>query len=210
MSRRVVMIATGVALAVMVIWYFILWSPASADLEDARERTEAAEDEADLLQIRLQRLQDLQDRAPVLQSRLEELRAAVPDTPDLARFILESDEAANRSGIDFVSISPSPPAAPTEPGGPAVINVSINALGGYFQTLDFLNRLADLDRVIVIDTLSVSASTQGGIVELNATISGRLFVTEATLVGDAGEGAVPGATTTSTVAQPTTTSAGAA
>ena len=208
MNRRVLLVAAGGGVVVLLLWFFMLWSPRSSSLSDAQDRRQQAQDEADRLELRLRRLLTLQDQAPELRSELEDLRAGVPDDPNLAAFILEADDAASQSGIDFVSISPNEPVAADAPGGPAVINLSISAIGGYFQTLDFLNRLADLDRLVVIDSLSISAAVQAGTVELNSSISGRMFVAELPVTSGApgadGAGAGSSATTT-TVAGATTT-----
>lgn len=211
MNRRVVLIAAGGGVVVLLLWFFLLWSPRSSDLSDAEDQHQAAQDEADRLELRLRRLLTLQDQAPELRSSLEALRAAVPDDPDLAAFILEADDAATQSGIDFVSITPNEPSAAEAPAGPAVIDLSISAIGGYFQTLDFLNRLADLDRLVVIDSLGISASAQAGIVELNTSISGRMFVAElppGTGVPSAGD-ADAGSSATTAPETTTTTAASA-
>jgi Tfp pilus assembly protein PilO len=205
-----VLVAAGGGVVVLLLWFFMLWSPRSSDLSDAQDRVQQAQDEADRLELRVRRLLTLQDQATELRSELEDLRAAVPDDPNLAAFILEADDAASQSGIDFVSITPNEPVAAEAPGGPAVVNLSISAIGGYFQTLDFLNRLADLDRLVVIDSLSISAAVQAGTVELNSSIAGRMFLAELPVTsgvpGGAGGDAGSSATTT-TIPESTTTTA---
>lgn len=198
MNRRVLMIAAGVSVGLVLLWFVALWGPRSSELDDARERSQLAEDEAQRLQIRLQRLEGLEERAPALRSDLEELRAAVPDGPELASFILSADDAASRSGISFVSITPGVPSQPDDEAAPAEMSITVNAAGGYFQTLDFLNRLYDLDRVLVIDNLTVASSNQGGVVELTTTVAGRIFTTEAPAVAPGDEAG--GEATTTTVA----------
>jgi hypothetical protein len=129
----------------------------------------------------------------------------VPDTPNLAEFILDTNAAAAESGISVVSITPTPPAEDAEAGTPS-IHVQLDVTGGYFQVIDFLNRLNQLPRILVTDTLTVTADPDAtGPPELTASIGGRLFVTTVTDVseGPAGEG---GSTTTTTAAGGATSS----
>src|SRR5205823_1734241 len=125
----------------------------------------------DTLQDQLTRLRASKRDEPLKRSQLETLRVAVPDDPNLAQFILDANDAASRSGIEFLSITPSPPAPPTAtpaaaatpapgtttatstPGAtapgvsagagaaPVPVRLSLSITGGYFQVLDFVNRL---------------------------------------------------------------------
>lgn len=212
MSRRTILAGIGAALAVLVLWYLFLWSPRSSALTDARDRREEAQAEVERLRVRLQSLEALQEQAPRLRSQLEKLRVAIPDQPNLAQFILEANEAARLAGIEFISITPSEPAPPTEvaPGSaaaaagtpPAEIRLGISIRGGYFQVLDYMNRLADLSRIVVIDSIGISGATaeSGSGIELSVTIAGRMFIVEALA-----EGGVPTTTTTTTAPGATTT-----
>ena len=60
-------------------------------------------------------LRSLQQEEPQKRAQLEALRVAIPDEPNLAQFILDANTAANVSGIQFLSIHPSPPSAETGP-----------------------------------------------------------------------------------------------
>ncbi|MCZ7526104.1 MAG: GspMb/PilO family protein [Acidimicrobiia bacterium] len=90
-------------------------------------------------------------------------------------------------------MNPAPPSP--SPGAPSVINLSMQIEGGFFQLLDYLNRLEDLDRLVVVDSLAINAQEQTSSPSptLSVTLSGRMF-TRAT-VTPAG-----GVTTTTTTA----------
>ena len=213
MNRRVLLVGAAAALAVLVLWYLLLWSPRSSDIEKAKDRQQAAESALQELRIQAQRLEDARRSEAATRARIEQLRQAIPDEPNLAQFILDANDAANQSGIDFLSIAPTPPAAAATPaaGGapaPAEINLGITITGGYFQMLDFVNRVNRLTRIVVVDSLNVSTGTGG---ELSVQLTARMFVTsvpagESTPATGA-NGAPAGATTTTTVAGATTTTA---
>jgi len=204
-NRRVALIAGGVGVAFLAVWFLLLWSPQGKRLDEAKGQREEAQSTNEELEVSLARLRDLEERRPQLEADLDALAAAVPETPDLATFILAADEAAERSGVDLNGVTPSKPTAeaasstPTtdttaeaaagEAGAtaaaPAAITLTLDATGGYFQALDFLNRLDDLPRVVVVDTLNLSSGGEGGdaeatgsTAELTISVSARMFTSE--------------------------------
>ncbi|HUP70126.1 MAG TPA: type 4a pilus biogenesis protein PilO [Acidimicrobiales bacterium] len=216
MNRRAWLFAGLASLLVLALWYFFLWSPRNDDLEKAKDRTEAAQSTNRDLESRIQRLKAAQRDEPRLRARLERLRTAIPDEPKLAELIIDVNDAAVRSGIDFLSIAPARPAvaAPAAAGAPgatpaaagpapAEIQLSLSITGGYFQVLDFLNRLDALPRLVVTDTLTLSGDNFG---RLSTGVTGRMFVNPSAVAPAPG---TPGVvtTTTTTVASSTTTSA---
>ena len=220
LNRRL-LIPLGVGVAVLVLWFVALWGPQGSALSSARKRASDATAQRETLRDQLRRLQDSQRNQPLKQSQLETMRVAIPDDPNLAQFILDANDAASRSGIDFLSITPSLPTASsagpgsTVPGGgsatPIPIRIGMTVAGGYFQVLDFVNRLDKLPRIVVVDNISLStAAATTAIPQLQATLAARIFTTSATPVsgattGGGGGGAAPGATTTTTGPGATTT-----
>lgn len=207
MSRRAILIGAAAAVLVLVLWWFLLWSPQRDRIGDAKERREAAEQQIAQLRVTLSRLQELQREETLKRSQIEQLRVAVPDQPNLAQFILDANEAADRAGIEFLSITPSPPAAGAA-GSPSSIGLSISVTGGYFQVLDFVNRLTDLPRIVVIDNLSLNAGEGAA---LTVSIAGRMFTTatEITPAPAPTTTVAPGGAATTTTIAATTTTAGA-
>lgn len=205
MTRKIALVAVGASLTLFAAWFVLLWGPQGGDLADAQEREEVAAAANAELELRRDRLVAAQADAPVLQARVETLRVAIPDSPNLAQFILDANDAATASGVDFLSISPAPPAASVEPGLPSSINLSISVDGGYFQVLDYLNRLDAMDRIVVVDTLGLTPTggEDGGPVGLSVSVAARMF-TNATPAGLPGDVPAP-ATQASTEVTTTTT-----
>ncbi len=254
MNRRVLLIAAGTAVALVAVWLLLLWSPQGAKLDAARKRQAEAEDANGALALRIERLRDLRARRPELEADLVALRSAVPESPELDDFLLDTDAAADRSGVDITSVSPGKPAAPGDDAAgttgaaapapaatapapadaagatagtpPSAISLSLDASGGYFQILDFINRLDDLPRIVVVDSLSLSGGGSGDASasgtgdtavtggtsssELTMSITARMFTTAppAPPEGEAAEAG--GATTTTTTTAPSGATAGGA
>lgn len=154
------LIAGFVVLA--LLWWFVLWSPTSKDLEDTQQQTESAEREQGSLRATLARLQSLARNAPQQEATLRRLEAAVPDSPDLAAFIIAANRIATEAGIEFLSIAPSPPATDPASGGTSTIKLEISIRGGFFQVLEYLNRLEGLERIVVVDTINLGSDASGG------------------------------------------------
>lgn len=174
MSRRLALIGFGAAGVLLVLWFLLLWGPQGGRLDDAKARRAAAENQNGTLEVRLARLQEAQERAPQLLADLERLRAAVPDDPALAQFILDANTIAEDAGVEFLSIAPGVP-SPSLTGGPPVVNLQIAVNGGYFQVLDYLDRLDALSRVVVVDSLTLTPATEEGEVNIGVQLSARMF-----------------------------------
>jgi Tfp pilus assembly protein PilO len=222
MNRRL-LIPLGIGVVVVILWFVALWGPQSSALSAARKRKNDALQQGATLRDQLTRLQQARRDQPLKQSQLETLRVAIPDDPNLAQFILDANDAASKAGIDFLSITPTPPTAagaattPTTVAGgtaaaggaaPVPIKIAMTATGGYFQVLDFINRLNSLPRLVVVDGLTLGAQAQSTAAQLQVSLQERIFTTSSRPVagatGGAG-GATPGATTTTTAPGATTT-----
>jgi Tfp pilus assembly protein PilO len=189
-TTLIAFVAGGIV--IVLLWYFLLFSPTSKDLNDTRNEVSTAQSQKEELQNTIRRLKALSRNATQQAATLRTLRAGIPPNPDLGAFILAANDIATASGIEFLSISPTPPVANTAIGPKTVIAVSIQVNGGFFEVLDYLNRFEDLDRIVLIDTLNVSAGgdasstaggsstpgssgTSGAAPTLSVTLTGRMF-----------------------------------
>jgi Tfp pilus assembly protein PilO len=175
-NRTALLFALG-ALAIIGLWWFFVYSPAGDELDDVRAEREAAEQQTAGLQAQRDQLRDIEERGPEIDAQLMALEGLVPATPDLASFILSANEIALQSGIDWLSITPSEPQADAATGL-GTINMQIAIEGGFFQTLDYLNRLEDLQRLVVVDSVSLSGASDaaaGGAPSLSTSLVARMF-----------------------------------
>jgi Tfp pilus assembly protein PilO len=190
------MFAGGAALALLAVWFLLLWSPKGSELSDAKERKTAAEQKVSELELKVARLEDAQEHEPELLATYDRLASAVPADPQLAQFILETNDAAAKAAVDFISITPAPVAVPKRPGQPPVIGIKLSISGDYFATLNFLDRLADLPRIVVLDEVQFRPSTDNA--KLGAELSGSIFTTQVPVPKTPTVASIPGASTTTT------------
>ncbi len=182
MNRKLTLIAAGVSLLMLLGWWFLMWSPAGSDIAAADVQFQASQAEAQSLQVQLERLQATEARMPELQSRFQTLNAAIPDSPDMAEFSFLVTQASEASGLDFLTLTATPPRGADGISGLMAVDIQLTGVGGYFQMLDFINRLQASSRVFVINDLTLASAPTteeeelAGPTDLNVTISGQLFV----------------------------------
>jgi Tfp pilus assembly protein PilO len=226
-GRGVLIAIIAGAVIFVVVWYLLLFAPASSELSDTKDEVAAAEDQKQELEGQIARLKELSNNQTQQQADLNALRAAIPPTPDLGAFILQANEIASASGVDWLSISPSPPTATTTSANSSIA-ISMQIEGGFFQLLDYLNRMEDMERLVIVDSVSISTGGEGestaggsgttfdegsgGAPGLSVTLTGRMFTGQAaaapgTTTG--GTATAGGGTTTPTPSTPSPTSTGA-
>jgi len=120
MNRRVLLAVIGGTLAIILLWWFAIYSPKRSATASAKSEREAAEARGRDLEVTVARLKELDRNRPQTEADLRALNAAIPATPDLATFILSANEIASQAGVDFLSIAPSPPAQAAAAGVEAV------------------------------------------------------------------------------------------
>jgi Tfp pilus assembly protein PilO len=175
MKGRAIALGVLATLVVVLIWNLVVFSPKGRTLSNAKKDTQSAQQIGSSLRATLTRLQDISRNGPEIAAQLDKLSAAVPASPDLDGFILSANQIAVTSGIDWLSVSPSVAQAGTN--GPSVIPVSIQIKGGFFQVLDYLNRLEDMGRLVVVDGINISstAASGGGPPILSVSLTARMF-----------------------------------
>jgi Tfp pilus assembly protein PilO len=192
----------GVLLGIvlLLVWNLLIFAPKGRDLSKAKKATAASLQIQSNLRTQLNHLVEISHNGPEIAAELDKLSAAVPAAADLDGFILSANQIAVQSGIDWLSVSPGVVQAGTT--GPSVIPLSIQINGGFFQVLDYLNRLEDMGRLVIVDGINVTAAAAAGTgasVEptgppnLAVTLTGRMF-TRAAPTTPGGGSPTPGAT----------------
>lgn len=160
MKRQPLIIVAAVTVVALLAWFFLLYKPIGDDISSADKRTETAKSELTSLDSQLRELRGV--NVSDLKAQKAKIDAAVPAEPDLAQFILDADDIATESGVDWVSINPSPPAAVS--GGPTTIALQIQIQAGFFQLLDYLRNLQQdssatksIGRLVIVDSINISA-----------------------------------------------------
>lgn len=196
MSRRGPIVAGVVFAIVAILAVVLLVLPKMNEVKRAEDELIAAQDQELTLQAQLQSLQEAQVGAPETKRAIRQLESQVPPTADLPALIRLLREAADRSAVDFFSVSPGSPVVAAA-GGYSTITTSISVTGKYFTVVEFLYRLETLPRAAKVMSISIAA---GGAAE-GTTLTGSPAVTMTLTVEfyttdvSAGPGSIPGPTT---------------
>ena len=177
-QNKSTLIAVFAAIGVALLWYVALFGPARSERSALVEQVTAAERKEEELHATRVRLRALEAGREAQQAQLERMQRLVPPQADMAGFLLAANDAAVRSGVDWVSIAPAAAVAGVA-GQPSAIAVSMAVDGGFFTILDYLRLLEDLGRLVVVDSLQLAPGGQAtGPLQLSATISARIFTSE--------------------------------
>jgi Tfp pilus assembly protein PilO len=205
-KRNQLLIGGAALLAIVLLWYFVLYAPLGDDLSSAQAQVSTEQKTTDDLEAKLAQLESQAKNSTEQQALLRRLDAAVPAQPDLAEFIIQANDIADQSGISFLSIAPSPPAAGT---GVSVIGLTMSIQGSFFQLQDYLRLLEKLERLVIVNGITIASSTGSGTsstastdtssagTTLSVTLTGSMFTRAAAPTSD-GTGSTPGTTTPTT------------
>jgi Tfp pilus assembly protein PilO len=221
MKSRVVLVGVLGVVVLLLIWNFLFFAPAGKDADKAKQNRADAEQQGQQLDQHLAELQKISTNAPEQKAQLDKLNAAIPLTPDLEGFIRSAVDLEQQAGVDWVDIEPSTP-TPSASGG-SEIKMTIVVSGGFFQVLDYLNRLEALSRIVVVDGINITTgsaannssgssgstpTTTGsasGAPNLAVTLTSRMFTQASSTSGTTTGPGGTGSTTPTTAAAPNTT-----
>jgi Tfp pilus assembly protein PilO len=149
-----------VGFLMLALWYNFLLKPTNAKVSKVKADTETERAKLQPLQAQVAQANIDASHADTFKARLAVLKHAVPDSPELANFIRDANDIAQASGITWQSVTHGPPTAGV--GGPSTITLGIQVQGTYDQVLDYLARMAELKRLVVIDSVQFSAAGTTG------------------------------------------------
>jgi Tfp pilus assembly protein PilO len=147
---KAMLIAMGVLL--LFAAYNFLIRPQGAELSSAREERTNVEQKLSDAQAALLAQPDPEQGQS--QPDAAALEAAVPAQPAIATLLRQLQAIATETGMSHASISPSAVGAnPAGPGGS--LQIAIIAFGSHDATLDYVQHLRDLERLVVIEQVAI-------------------------------------------------------
>lgn len=200
MSRRNLYILVALGLVVVLAaYYFLLLSPLRTSIAEtessiATEQQTLAQNKAKLAQMEQTRREAAKNQATLI-----ELSKMVPESTELPSLLLQIQDLATESGIDFMTISPSEP----QPAGSAeIIALSIAIQGSFFDINDFLYRaeqmVAGPGRLLAVKQISfaLGGDTYATSPDLASQVTLYAFRRSTAAAEPVAPGATPSATPT--------------
>jgi Tfp pilus assembly protein PilO len=182
-NRRQVLLVALPPVAVLLAWFALAWLPQRERRADAADRIEAldAQNAAALAQLGAARERALDADATSVD--LARLRARIPDDPDVGGFVLMNQSLALESGVTLTDVTPQAdveerflPGAEDLPPTLEPTVVSISGTGSFPALWDYVDRLSQAPRLVIVDAIAFDAEEEG---VLRCVLRVRIFSTRA-------------------------------
>jgi Tfp pilus assembly protein PilO len=185
-NKKPAIIAGLVGLGLILVMVVGLISPKASQVRKKQNDVQTAQQQEGVLRTQLEQLQAAAQDAPKDRKRLAVLQRQIPPTADLPGIIRLLNNTSDKSGVDFMTVSPGQPST----GGPvSFIPVQITIQGGFFAVDQYLYLLEHLPRVSTVTTLAINAGSQSTVTTLQVSLTANFFTTDPS----AGPGSIPGA-----------------
>jgi Tfp pilus assembly protein PilO len=188
MTRKPLMIGVAAIVAVSLVWYALLWSPATNRLHAAEAAKASALATEASLSSQIAGLEVSARKLPAERAADAAVASELPATADIPGFIDQLTSVAEQTGVELTGLSQSVSAASagtsgaapaatsttsgaTEISGLGVLAVQFGVSGTYSQTMAFISAVEGLRRFVSIGTLGVSGTTGA----LNTTVSASAY-----------------------------------
>lgn len=143
---------------------------------DTSERLGVAEVDAEYLIEELAASRAQPDTIDEIQRRIADDRTAVPDQLGIGSFVSSVDAVATDNSIALEGLAPSvSDTSASLPVGTSSVTLTVAARGGYENLLAFIDDLAALERLVIVDLVQLNADVESDDILLDASI--RIFTT---------------------------------
>ena len=163
MRRSTIVITVVGVLGVTILWWIVVVGGVDERIADA----EAIAGDLTLQQATLEQqllvLEDAAQSGSEYGRALQTIETSIPNEPELDVFIETLKAKADQRGVRLVAIGISEPRSSVdEPAADVlVIDLDLAVEAQFWEMLGFLTDLEDLDRLVVIDSISVNPSGGG-------------------------------------------------
>lgn len=134
----------------------------SAQVTDAESQVQSA-------RLQLQERQGFKDRATETSAKWLRLQNQVPENPDLPSLIIELQDTAFKSGVQVLTVTPAAPIADTKAAGVVKIPISVEIVGTWEDTVDYLEALMRLDRGLRVVNSSTKVTSDAAVIDRRNT-----------------------------------------
>ena len=174
MSRRNLLFGVLGLVLVTAVWFVLFINPKRGEISDIDTEIETAQVTAQGTRSEIAALRDIRDSELTYQVANAELLRSIPQNPELATFIDALNSLAEDTNVDIANLSqPAPGIVEGQPFQP--LTFTLDAQGQFFEMLGFLYGLQDMERLVKVDSLTMSISSDSETQEVIANIRGSIF-----------------------------------
>ena len=196
-SKAVIALAVMGAIVLLYGWNSVFLSSKNKAKASVQKELAAAKNVERDMRTNLAQLRKLAADTQGREAELVRLGQLIPAEADVAGAILALDATAKEAQVAWSTLTPAPPVAGAA-GGPATLGLTIRIGGTFHQILDYLGRLESLDRLVVVDSVTLTGgnSTAPGSPGLEADLKARMFAAKGPAAPAATTAAAAGGTGT--------------
>lgn len=153
-STQKLIIAVLVIVVVVIAAVLLLIVPQITRLSTLSGEIDQANSDYEAASLLLERRQEAKARAAATETELLRLSNEVPEAPELPAFIIDLQNTANESGLDFVRIEPGDPEIVEEEAW-TTVPIDVTLEGSWADYVDYLQRIRRLVRQVRIVSFNV-------------------------------------------------------
>ena len=173
--RRWALLSVLLAVLLAVGWWFLLISPRNARIAEEQDNLQTAQQEEVTLRGRIAQLREIRESEVEYLAGIGKMEALIPEQPRLDEFIDEIFALTEDTGVELTEMAPAVP-APVVDSELREIEVVAVIHGEFFEVLGFLFGLNDMERMVRVDSVSLTSSRdEQGATVLSASLRMRLF-----------------------------------
>lgn len=175
--REQALLVALLAVLVGVGFYYLVYRPRTEELRRLEAQRQQLVSERQRLEALVASRPEVERRLEEVRSRIAELETKLPSARDIPVLLVQLDEAVRQSRAKITLVRPGPlqaptPQAPPQRGGqqPAqpeqpqyqTFTVELGAEGDYVALVDFLQRLENFPRLLVLSDFRMTPVQQEG------------------------------------------------
>jgi type IV pilus assembly protein PilO len=163
----------GALVLVTILNFFLLVRPEYGTLENQAAQQRVLDSQLQEKSEIAQNLNERRREMDVLQQKLDEALAELPESADLDELLGQLNEIGRKSGLEISTVEP----APEEPAQIYVkIPIKVALTGNYHEIAMFLQSLANLRRIVNVNNLQLgSPNMRAEKVVLNSSFVATTF-----------------------------------
>ena len=178
-GRYKIGILAGVIALLLAFDYLSIYTPYALQIADLEESVKAARLERDRKQALVNNLPQLRAQKALLEGRLKEAIAQLPDQKEIPDLLANISNKARESGLDILLFRPK---AENPQDFYSEIPVDVVVRGGYHNVVTFFDEVGRLNRLVNINNIEMRNSKPGNdevILDTTTLVTTFRFLTEA-------------------------------
>jgi type IV pilus assembly protein PilO len=152
-------VLAGVGVAVLVIYYFTLFSSVKSDLDLAQRQLIELQGKIAETQAVVSNLETFRARREELAKRYESARERLPSATELPVLLTDISSLGKKAGLEFRAFKPE---EEVQKNFYAEVPIHVEFLGAYHQIGVFFDRLSKLSRIVNLTEFDMVLKAEGG------------------------------------------------